>query len=347
MKKNIIYSILAIVISVVMLLVLMNSEKARDAVIKMNGTREGTIRESKESFEGGKNVGEENVGEENIGEEIGMEYHVGESLSYEDFQMTYLSSGFLSAEELAEKGYKGEEGLEGVKIAKATFCLKNDAAISELMTGDRFIAQVNGERIIGKDLFEEEGVSVNYQCWLTYDVFFFVPEDVSEFSIQFLTNYPPTPLVTFFFEGEQDSEIYPEKLYVKNTYSLGDKNIFLDDIKITYKNAFEFLMDEEACNNREIDPQYAGKYVIFNVDTKNTGKQKQSYKYSVFADGKPLEVVTHNALGTNRLHTTLDVGESTGGSAIRAFVPDGLEVSTYEVYFYNRKGSICLVYTVE
>ncbi len=257
--------------------------------------------------------------EENTVDESKKEFYVGDVLSANGLEITYVKSGYYTSDN------DFTQPAEGKKVISLDFYCENTGSSDQNISSFDFSCFADGYDC--QAYYGADSISATLSSGRTVSgsIFFEVPEDATAIEVEYEVNWISSERVKFIFEGEKDSGFVPENRAEAstNTFQIGEI-LETDTLKITYLSAGIYESD-----NRFLKPAEGKKYIYAELEFENIGKSDEfvsSFSFDCFADGVSCDAFYGME---ESLDATISAGRKTKGK-IAFEVPEDAKIIEIE-----------------
>ncbi len=216
--------------------------------------------------------------EESVKQELKSAYYVGDTLSVDGLEITYISSGeYISDNQFIQPA-------EGNKYIRLAFHVANKSDSDKSVSTFEFKCYADGYEC--QATYEDDDLSASLSKGRSADgaVYFEVPVEAKEIEVEYEVDWFNDKKVKFIFEGEKDSGLVFEKesTVTENAFRVGDI-IETKKLRITYNRAAEYVSD-----NMFLQAPDGMKYVYIELEVENLSDSDQNisfYSFNCYADG--------------------------------------------------------------
>lgn len=247
------------------------------------------------------------------------EYYVGETLSKDGLNITYVSSSnYTSDNDFIQP-------TEGNKFIRLFFHVDNQSGSDKSVTTYDFNCYADGYEC--STSYQNDDLSASLSDGRSTDgaVYFEVPADAQEIEVEYEVDWLSSKKIKFIFEGDKESGLAFEKdtTSSENAFHVGDV-IETKKLRISYNKADEYKSD-----NMFLQPEEGKKYAYIELEVENLSDSDQSISYFSFecyADG----VACDSFYGMeDALSATLSAGRKAKGT-IAFEVPIDAQIVEFE-----------------
>ncbi len=206
------------------------------------------------------------------------EYSVGETLSNDGLNITYVSSSNYTSDN------QFIQPAEGNKFIRLFFHVDNQSGSDKSVTTYDFNCYADGYECSSS--YQDDDLSASLSDGRSADgaVYFEVPANAQEIEVEYEIDWLSSQKVKFIFEGDKESGLTFEKNTnsSENAFHVGDI-IETEKLRITYNKADEYKSD-----NMFLQPEEGKKYVYIELEIENLSDSDQYISYFSFecyADG--------------------------------------------------------------
>lgn len=216
---------------------------------------------------------------ENAKQDLKSEYYVGDTLSVDGLEITYVgSSNYASDNQFIQP-------TDGNKYIRLAFYVANKSDSDKSVSTFEFKCYADGYEC--QATYQEDDLSASLSKGRSADgaVYFEVPVQAKEIEVEYEVDWLNDKKVKFIFEGEKDSGLFFEKEsdVTENAFHVGDI-IETKKLRIAYNKADEYVSD-----NMFLQAPDGMKYVYIELEVENLSKTDQTisfYSFNCYADGK-------------------------------------------------------------
>lgn len=222
---------------------------------------------------------EESEEKESVVEEIAKtEYYVGDTLSVDGLEITYIgSSNYVSDNEFVQPA-------DGNKYIRLAFHVDNKSGSDRMVSVYEFVCYADGYEC--QATYQDDDLSATLSDGRSTDgaVYFEIPTDAQEVEVEYEIDWISSEKVKFIFEGDKDSGLVFEKdsTAAEDAFHVGDI-IETNNLRISYLKAEEYVSD-----NMFLVPAEGMKYVYIELEVENLSDSDQFisfYSFNCYADG--------------------------------------------------------------
>ncbi len=236
-----------------------------------NAQKVGEISPSTDNTANSSEVSESTTNEQ-------TEYYVGDTLSKDGLNITYVSSSNYTSDN------QFIQPAEGNKFIRLFFHVDNQSGSDKSVTTYDFNCYADGYEC--STSYQNDDLSASLSNGRSTDgaLYFEVPADAQEIEVEYEIDWLSNQKVKFIFEGDKESGLVFEKNTnsSENAFHVGDI-IETKNLKISYIKAEEYNSD-----NTFLQPEEGKKYVYIELEVENLSDSDQSISYFSFecyADG--------------------------------------------------------------